>query len=244
MMLCTCRGFVYVVFCIINERNLVFIVYWTTGDRCPAGTRKDFFSSLHRCVQTGSMVHSASFPTSLSPGVQRSGRDADHTSPSGAEFKNAWNYEGFSKSLRTGRLERELQLVQLSATRCSCIAILWVSLVSFASITLCVASQRVFIVVYFVIDSVRKLLVIPSYTSFPPYVLVAWCLIKHRGRNFLCVFATYINFGALFRWWLFCNELRFSYATFETYFEPIILLPCDHTSFATVLRTELEFSER
>jgi hypothetical protein len=36
-------------------------------------------------------------------------------------------------------------MVQLSATRCSCIAILWVSLVSFAVITLCVASQRVFI---------------------------------------------------------------------------------------------------
>jgi uncharacterized protein HemY len=46
--------------------------------------------------------------------------------------------------------------------------------VSFAAITLCVASQRVFIVVvvvvvvvvYFVIDSVRKLLDTPSY--FPP----------------------------------------------------------------------------
>jgi hypothetical protein len=36
--------------------------------------------------------------------------------------------------------------------------------VSFANITLCVASQRVFIfVVYFFIDSVRKLLNIPSY---------------------------------------------------------------------------------
>jgi hypothetical protein len=36
---------------------------------------------------------------------------------------------------------------------------------SFAAITLCVASQRVFIVaiVCFVIDSVRQLLVIPSY---------------------------------------------------------------------------------
>jgi hypothetical protein len=67
-------------------------------------------------------------------------------------------YEGVSKSFRTGRLERELQIVQLSATRCSCIAILWVSLASFAAITLCVDSQRVFIVVivYFVIDSVRK----------------------------------------------------------------------------------------
>jgi hypothetical protein len=59
-------------------------------------------------------------------------------------------YEDLSKYFRTGHLERELQVVQLSATRCSCIAILWVSLVSFAAITLCVASQRVFIVVYFV----------------------------------------------------------------------------------------------
>jgi hypothetical protein len=49
------------------------------------------------------------------------------------------------------------------ATRCSCIAILWVGVVSFAAITLCVASQQVFIVVYFVIDSVRKLLDTLSY---------------------------------------------------------------------------------
>jgi hypothetical protein len=51
-------------------------------------------------------------------------------------------YEGISKSFRIGRLARELQMAQLSATRCSCIAIFWVSLVSFAAITLCVASQR------------------------------------------------------------------------------------------------------
>jgi hypothetical protein len=56
-------------------------------------------------------------------------------------------------------------MVKRSGTNCSCIAILWVSLVSFAAITLCVASEQVFIVVsvYFVIDSVRKLLNIPSY---------------------------------------------------------------------------------
>jgi hypothetical protein len=56
-------------------------------------------------------------------------------------------------------------MVQLSATRCSCIAILRVSVVSFAAITLCVASQRMFIVVsvYFVIDSVWKLLDTPSW---------------------------------------------------------------------------------
>jgi hypothetical protein len=57
-------------------------------------------------------------------------------------------------------------MVQLSATRCSCITILWVSLVSFATITLCVASQWVFIVVYFIIDSARKLLDTPSYSVY------------------------------------------------------------------------------
>jgi hypothetical protein len=34
------------------------------------------------------------------------------------------SYEDVSESFQTGRLERELQMVQLSAIRCSCIAIL------------------------------------------------------------------------------------------------------------------------
>jgi hypothetical protein len=38
-----------------------------------------------------------------------------------------------SKSFRTGHLEWELQMVQLSAIRWSCIAILWVRLVIFAA---------------------------------------------------------------------------------------------------------------
>jgi hypothetical protein len=85
---------------------------------------------------------------------------------------HAYLYEGVSKIFRTGRLERELQMLQLSATRFNCIAILWVSLVSFAAITLCVASQRVFIVVvvYFVIDSVRKLLDTHSYEVVNIYI--------------------------------------------------------------------------
>jgi hypothetical protein len=33
-------------------------------------------------------------------------------------------YDGVSKNYRTGRLERELQMIQLSATMCICIAIL------------------------------------------------------------------------------------------------------------------------
>jgi hypothetical protein len=52
-------------------------------------------------------------------------------------------YEGVSKSFRTDRVERELQTVHLAATRCRCIAILWVGMVSFVAITLCDASQRV-----------------------------------------------------------------------------------------------------
>jgi hypothetical protein len=84
-------------------------------------------------------------------------------------IRDRFIYEDVSKSFRTGRLEQELQMVQLSATRCSCIAILWGSLVRFAVITLCVAYQRVFIfvVVYFVIESVRKILDTPSYIGHP-----------------------------------------------------------------------------
>jgi hypothetical protein len=52
-------------------------------------------------------------------------------------------YKGVSKCFRTGLLERELQIIKLSAIRCSYIAILCVRIVSFAAITLCVASQRV-----------------------------------------------------------------------------------------------------
>jgi hypothetical protein len=58
-----------------------------------------------------------------------------------------------------------------SATKCSCIAILWVSVVSFAAITLSVAFQRMFIIIiiiiiiiYFIIDSDPKVLDTPSYS--------------------------------------------------------------------------------
>jgi hypothetical protein len=56
-------------------------------------------------------------------------------------------YKGVSKSFQSGHLEQELQMVQLSAAKCSYITILWGSLVNFAAITLCAASQWVFIVV-------------------------------------------------------------------------------------------------
>jgi len=54
-------------------------------------------------------------------------------------------YESVFKSFWIGLLDRELQVVRLSATRCSYIAILWVSLVSFAAIIpLCYFSTSVY----------------------------------------------------------------------------------------------------
>jgi hypothetical protein len=88
-------------------------------------------------------------------------------------------HEGVSKSFRTGRLERELQMVQLTATMCSCIAILWVSLVSFAAITLCVATQWVFIVVlviYFVTTQSGNFWIHPSKVK-------SLCLTKHHAMK-------------------------------------------------------------
>jgi hypothetical protein len=65
--------------------------------------------------------------------------------------------------------------------------------VSFAAITLCIASQRVFIVVYFVIDSVRKLLDIPSYG-----------LVELQVRGFLnsALDAVYFTLNFYFMGWL------------------------------------------
>jgi hypothetical protein len=57
-------------------------------------------------------------------------------------------------------------MVQLSATRCICIATLWVSLVSFAAITLCVATELMFIVVvYFVMTQSGNFWIHPRIDS-------------------------------------------------------------------------------
>jgi hypothetical protein len=106
-------------------------------------------------------------------------------------------YEGVSKSFRTDRLEQELQMVQLSATGCSCVCILWVSLVSFATITLCVASQRVFIVVYFVTDSVRKLLDTASYLFFLNCILIIRFIFIFHSSNAIILVVPYISYPVL-----------------------------------------------
>jgi hypothetical protein len=51
--------------------------------------------SLHNRVQTGSRAHPASYPMVTRdsfPGVQRPGREADHSPPCSSEVKNAWSY--------------------------------------------------------------------------------------------------------------------------------------------------------
>jgi hypothetical protein len=45
--------------------------------------------SVGHCVQTGSGVHPASYPLSLSSGVKQPRLEADHLPPSNAEVKNA-----------------------------------------------------------------------------------------------------------------------------------------------------------
>jgi hypothetical protein len=123
-------------------------------------------------------------------------------------------YKAVSKSFRTGRLEWELQMIQHSAIRCSCIAILWVILISFVAITLGVASQWVFIVVYFVIDSVRKLLDTSSY--LPPtqkswsYSCPLWwlnmrrlCKLRSKCQNNHCFLSSIRGFWCCEKlvWW-------------------------------------------
>jgi hypothetical protein len=63
-----------------------------SGVRFPAGARN---FSLHHRVQNGSEAHPASYPTGTRGsflGVKRPGREADHSSPSSADVKNAWSY--------------------------------------------------------------------------------------------------------------------------------------------------------
>jgi hypothetical protein len=75
------------------------------------------------------------------------------------------SYEGVYKSFRTGRLERELQVVQLFATRCSCIAIMWVSSSEFChhKLLYCFSTTVYFCCCLFRYDSVRELFGTPSY---------------------------------------------------------------------------------
>jgi hypothetical protein len=63
-----------------------------SGVRVLAGAEN---SSLYHCVQTGSGVHSASYPVCTRGyflEVKWTGREADDSPLSSAEIKNAWSY--------------------------------------------------------------------------------------------------------------------------------------------------------
>jgi hypothetical protein len=73
------------------------VLGYRLDDRCskvkfPAGTGN---FSLHHRVQNGCRAHQASYPMGTRgsfPGSKAPGREPDHSPPSNAEVKNAWNY--------------------------------------------------------------------------------------------------------------------------------------------------------
>jgi hypothetical protein len=75
-------------------------------------------------------------------------------------------------------------MVQLSVTRCSCINILWVSLVSFAAITLCVASRRVFVVVISLTTQSVNFWIHPRTFSLPVLYARSTQRLRAVGQNF------------------------------------------------------------
>jgi hypothetical protein len=91
---------------------------------------KNLFSQIH-CQLTQQQTH-----TSWHTAKHVLGMNTQNT-----VIFQATLYEDVSKSFWTGCLEWELQMVQPSATKYNFIAILCVSLVSFAIINFCVASQ-------------------------------------------------------------------------------------------------------
>jgi hypothetical protein len=124
---CTCRGWEWLTTPNLKNLACYFILYKSKWEEVARGLRKLHNEELHGYYCSRNIIRVVMWK------------------------RISWTtYEGVSKSSLTGRLERELQMVQISATRCSCIVILWVSLVSFAAITLSVVSQRMFIIVDFV----------------------------------------------------------------------------------------------
>jgi hypothetical protein len=95
--------------------------------------------SLSDCPETNETTLRMRFFTCLVPYGMKQNLRLEPGTNKNLSFPYEYEYESVSKSFRTGRLERELQMEQLSAIRCSCTAILWVSVVSFAAIILCVA---------------------------------------------------------------------------------------------------------
>jgi len=86
--------------------------------------------------------------TAYKVGIYRADRKQNKSAPHFlVQILNIKGRRVYPKVSRLAAWSQNCQWYQLSATRWSCIAILGVSLVSFAAIFLCVASQRVLVVV-------------------------------------------------------------------------------------------------
>jgi hypothetical protein len=127
--------------------------------------------------------------------------------PDSCKYTADLTYEGVTKSFCTGRLERELRMVQLSATTCSCVAILWVSLVSFTAITLCVASQQVFISLWLSPETFGYILVDSNYLSL--------CFIKYSPYPNMLTYRCYRSKLCLY--FVLCIKVL----NYEPYFQKI-----------------------
>jgi hypothetical protein len=67
---------------------------WTADEFESESPYEQHFSPLH-VIQSGSGAHTASYPmdtAAVTPGVKWLGREADHPSPTSAEFSNTWMY--------------------------------------------------------------------------------------------------------------------------------------------------------
>jgi hypothetical protein len=113
-------------------------------------------------------------------------------------------------------------MVQLSATRCNCIAILWVSLVSFAAIIVRVASPRVFIVVSVYIFRHGLSPETFGYTLGTLLGLQEDCELS-------------VNFKSGSHHWICCSFCNCtSIATLDTAWEVFILFVCNEVSSVRV----------
>jgi len=111
--------------------------------------------------------------TAYKVGIYRADRKQNKSAPHFlVQILNIKGRRVYPKVSRLAAWSQNCQWYQLSATRCSFIAVLRVSLVSFAAITLCVASQRVFSVVslYFVMTQSG------NFWIHPPTYQNAWNL--------------------------------------------------------------------
>jgi hypothetical protein len=80
--------------------------------RFPAGARNFLFDTMSRLALEITQPPIQRVPGDLFLGIKRSGREADHSPQYSDEVKECvYRYKGISKSFRTDRLERELQMV-------------------------------------------------------------------------------------------------------------------------------------